>query len=700
MEKTESKERIEKLRQEINHHRYLYHVLNRQEISDAALDSLKHELTKLEEQFPDLITPDSPTQRVAGKPLPGFKKIKHSSPMLSLNDAFSETEIKEWEERIKKLVTSYQLPTTSYQLPITNIDYFAEIKVDGFAVSLIYENGLLKTASTRGDGVTGEDVTENIKTVESIPLRLNEFKNIAAEKEIEKILQDFPQVKKTVSKIPKTLEVRGEIYMTKKAFAEINREQEKKGLPHFANPRNIAAGSIRQLDPKMAASRKLDFLAYDLITDLGQKTHQEEHLIAQLFGFKTVEQTAYCQNTEEIIKFWKKILDTREKLPLLIDGVVAQVNDGAHFDRLGVVGKAPRGAVAFKFPAEEATTIIKDIIIQIGRTGVLTPVAVLEPISISGVTVSRATLHNMDEIKRLDTRIGDTVIIQRAGDVIPDIVKVLKNLRPQSAREFQMPHTFCGQKVIKPAGEVAHRLEHPEKCELVTREKLYHFVSKKAFDIQGLGPKIVDRLIEEKLAQDPADLFLLKEENIKHLERFAEKSAKNLIKAIQGKKEIELTRLIYALGIMHVGEETAIDLAKNFGTLEKTSSSSEEELARVPDIGPVVAKSIKQWFNEPEHKKLLEKLKRAGVRIKYKKTVRKKQKLAGLVFVLTGGLKSLTRDEAKARIRELGGEISESVSKSTDYVITGTDAGSKLAKARELNIKIINEEEFLKLSER
>ena len=471
------------------------------------------------------------------------------------------------------------------------------------------------------------------------------------------------------------------------------------GLAKFANPRNIAAGSVRQLDPKITVSRKLDFLAYDLITDLGQKTHEEEHLIARLFGFKTVEQAEYCQNTEEIVKFWKKVMEIREKLPLLIDGVVVQVNDGATLGQLGVIGKAPRGAVAFKFPAEEATTIIKDIIIQIGRTGVLTPVAILDPIFVNGVTISRATLHNMDEIERLEIRIGDTVIVQRAGDVIPDIVKVLKNLRPKNAREFKMPHIFCGQKVIKPTGEVAHRIEHPEKCDLVRHEKFYHFVSKKAFDIQGLGPKIVDRLLEEGLAQDPADLFLLKEEKIKHLERFAEKSAKNLIKAIQEKKKIELTRFIYALGILHVGEETAIDLAKHFGTLEKLAEASEEKLARLHDIGPVVAKSIYKWFQNPQNLKFLKKLKEAGVIIKsLSRGKSSNQKLLGLTFVLTGGLENLTRDEAKEKIRQKGGEISESVSKKIDYVVAGREAGSKLERAKKLGVKIINEQELLKIT--
>lgn len=683
MTKDQAKKRIKKLRTEINHHRYLYHVLNRQEISDAVLDSLKQNLVKLEKDFPDLLTLDSPTQRVAGEVLSGFKKIRHQTPMLSLNDAFSVEELEDWKNRLQKLI------------PGGNLNYFAEIKVDGFAVSLIYENGLLKTASTRGDGIIGENVTENVKTIESVPLRLHDISELHKEKEIHAILKRFPRVKKAVSKIPRTLEVRGEVYMTKRAFEEVNLEQEKKGLPHFANPRNIAAGSVRQLNPQITASRKLDFLAYDLVTNLKQENHEEEHLIAKLFGFKTVEFAANCKDTDEIVKFWKQVLDKRGKLPLLIDGIVVQISSGNLFEKLGVVGKAPRGAIAFKFPAKEATTIVKDIVVQVGRTGVLTPVALLEPVEIEGVVISRATLHNMDEIERLDVRIGDTVVVQRAGDVIPDIVKVLKNLRPGHARKFHMPDVFCGQKVVRPEGEVAHRIEHPEKCDPVQREKFYHFVSKKAFDIKGLGPKIINHLVEEGRVQDPADLFLLKESDVKPLERFAEKSAENLIKAIQDKKEIGLPRFIYALGILHVGEETAIDLAEHFGTVEKLAEASKEKLARIYDVGPVVTKSIYEWFHEPQNLRLLKKLKETGVKIKnLPRRESRGQKLRGKIFALTGGLELMSRDKAKEKIHELGGEISESISKGVDYLVAGSKPGSKLEKAQKLGVKIIGEKEL------
>lgn len=684
MTKEQARERIEKLRKEINYHRYLIAVLNRQEVSEEALDSLKHELAKLEEAFPALITPDSPTQRVAGRAFEGFKKIRHIIPMRSLNDVFSENEVREWEIRMKKLAGE-------------QFHYFCEVKVDGFAVSLLYENGRLKTGSTRGDSIVGEDVTENLKTIESIPLSLADPLEFSKEPWVKKILRHYPRVLRATAKTPRLVEIRGEVYMTKKAFATVNREQEKRGLPQFANPRNIAAGSVRQLDPKITASRNLDFFAYGVATDLGQETHEEEHIIAKLFGFKTAEPMERVETIPEITTFWKKTLDGREKLSFLIDGIVVQVNENSLFDELGVVGKAPRGAIAFKFPGKEATTVVEDIIVQIGRTGVLTPVAVLKPVDVGGVTVSRATLHNMDEIERLEIRIGDTVIIQRAGDVIPDIVRVLKNLRTKNAKKFHMPKTFCGQEVVKKTGEVAHRVPHPETCALVTREKFYHFVSRNAFDIRGLGPKIIDRLIEEGLAETPADLFMLKEGDIKPLERFAEKSAENLVASIQSRKEIELPRFLYALGILHVGEETALDCAKHFGTLDKFLKASGDDLERISNIGPVVAESIATWLENKENQLLVKKLREVGVKVSPYKLQAASYKLAGKTFVLTGGLETMTRDEAKARVRALGGDISESVSKKTSYVVAGSEPGLKLETAKKLGVKVIDEKEFLKL---
>ena len=685
MLKSEAGERIEKLKKEIDRHRYLYHVLDRSEISDAALDSLKHELALLEGKFPDLISPDSPTRRVGGKPLKGFKKVRHGQRMLSLNDAFSEDEMQAWEARIKKLA------------PGAEREYFAEIKVDGFAISLLYRGGVLASASTRGDGTVGEDVTENVKTIESVPISLHPLADRMREPEIRALAGKFPQAAARAARVPDVLEVRGEVYMAKKSFEAANRDQKKKGLPLFANPRNIAAGSIRQLNPAIASQRRLDFLAYGLVSNVGQATHEEEHIIAALFGFKTMALARRCADMAAVEAFYRLVLARRERLPFLIDGIVVQVNDRRLFERLGTAGKAPRGAVAFKFPAEETTTVIENIIVQAGRTGVLTPVAILKPVQIGGVMVSRATLHNMDEIERLDVRLGDTAVVRRAGDVIPDIVRVLPRLRKKGAKKFFMPRTFCGQEVVRKEGEAAHRILHPEKCEWVRREKFYHFVSKGAFDISGLGPKIIDRLADEGLAQDPADIFLLKESDIGGLARFGEKSAENLIRAIRAKKEIDLARFICALGIPHAGEETALDLARFFGTLDALAGASAEDLERIPDVGETVAKSIYGWFRNPENRRFLKKLHDTGVRAKRQTPNAERQKLKGLTFVLTGGLETMTRDGAKKRIRAAGGDISESVSAATDYMVAGSDAGSKRARAQKLGVKIIGEKEFLEM---
>lgn len=657
MNSQEAGKRIEKLKKEINYHRYLYHVLDKIEISDAALDSLKHELTQLENQFPNLITSDSPTQRVGGQPLDKFKKAAHSSPMLSLEDAFSVEEMQAWEKRIQKIVSSDKL------------NYFAELKIDGFAVSLIYKDGIFVDGSTRGDGLIGENVTQNLKTIESIPLKLE--KNIKNE-----------------------IEIRGEVFMTIKVFEKINEEQKKKGLEPYANPRNIAAGSIRQLDSKIAASRKLDFLAYDVISGTTE-THEDKHKICQELGFKTDKLARSCQDLKEVVEFWQEINKKREKLTYQIDGIVVSVNNNKIFEKLGVAGKAPRGAIAFKFPGKEATTIVEDIKISIGRTGVLTPIAHLKPVLIHGTTVSRATLHNMDEIKRLGIKIGDTVVVQRAGDVIPDIVKVLPNLRAGQEKEFKMPVIFCGQKVVKLKNEVAHKILNPEKCELVQREKIDHFVSKKGFDIIGLGPKIIEHLTKESLIDSAADLFELKEGDLAPLERFGEKSAQNIISSIQKAKNIPLYKFIYALGIFHVGEETAIDLANNFSSLEKLKKTSLDELNKIPNIGGVIAKSIYDWFHKTENIEFLEKLDKAGIQITYVR--RQMSDAANVIFVLTGEMESITREAAKIKIRESGGKISESVSKKTNYLVAGSHPGSKYEKAKQLGVKIINEKEFLKM---
>jgi len=661
MEKNEAKKRIQKLREVINHHRYLYHVEDRQEISDQALDSLKKELFDMEQQFPDLITPDSPTQRVVGRPLKEFKKVKHSERMLSFNDAFSEKDMHDWLERISKLLTEKEKQ---------ELDFYCELKIDGLAIELIYENGFLKTGSTRGDGTTGEDITQNLKTVEAIPLKIDDKRHII---------------------------VRGEVFITKKEFQRINKLQKEKGLPVYANPRNIAAGSVRQLDPKIIAGRKLDSFAYDILTDFGQKNHEEKHKTLKELGFKTNEHNKYCKNLEEVFKFREHWIKQREKLDYEIDGIVVIVNDNKIFEKLGVVGKAPRGAIAFKFPQAQATTRVLNIKLQVGRTGAITPVAVLEPVLVSGITITRATLHNEDEIKRLGLKIGDTIIVGRAGDVIPEIVKVLTELRTGKEKNFKMPEycPSCNTKLVKLEGEALLRCPNL-KCFARQRRNFYHFVSRSAFNIDGLGPKIIDKLLEEGLVQDPSDLFELKEGDIAPLERFAEKSAENLIASIQSKREINLARFIYALGIRNVGEETAIDLAEKFGSVKKIKEAELEDFDSILDIGPVVAKSIYEWFCDKDNLKFLEKLQKF---VKTQNTSSKPQnlKLGGKTFVLTGSLESVTRERAKAKIRALGGDVSGSVSSKTDFVVVGLEPGSKAEKAEKLGVKVISEKEFLDL---
>ena len=676
MTKEEVKKRIEKLKKEINYHRYLYHVLDRQEISDAALDSLKHELYKLEQEYPKFITLDSPTQRVGGKALDKFVKVRHKMPMLSIEDVFDEEEVKDWQERIQKLV------------PHEKLDYFAELKIDGFAISLVYKNGVFIEGSTRGDGVIGENVTQNLKTIESIPLKLEvhgKMPNKKIEEKVEELIGHGE------------IEVRGEVYMDKGVFERANKERKKHGLSLYANPRNTAAGSIRQLDPKLAASRDLKFLAYDLVTDFGQTTHQEKHQIAAALGFKT-DEGKYCKNREEIAAFWKKIMHEREKLAFQIDGMVASVNNNRIFNKLGVVGKTRRGMIAFKFPAKQATTIIEDIKVQVGRTGALTPVAYLKPVQVGGTTISRATLHNEDEIKRLGVKIGDSVIIQRAGDVIPDIAQVLIRLRTGKEKEFHMPRAcpVCGSKVIRPKGEAIHRCSN-RRCGAIQRENLYHFVSKKAFDIVGLGPKIIDQLMDEGLVSSPADIFELKEGDLLPLERFAEKSASKLTASIRNSKNISFNKFLFALGIRHIGEETAIDLAHNFGSLNNLKKARVENLLQVKDTGEIMAKSIYDWLQNKNNLKLLEKLDKVGVKILSAKRKVQSAKLKDKVFVLTGEMESMTRDDAKEKIRQLDGDIAESVSKNTDFVVAGANPGSKYDKAKRLGIKILSEKEFLKM---
>lgn len=687
--KQEAKSRIDKLKKAINHYRYLYHVLDRSEISDAALDSLKHELVALEKEFPEFLTANSPTQRVGGEALKKFKKVSHRFPMLSLEDIFSEEEFNDWALRIEKLA------------PRDKFEWFSELKFDGLALSLIFNNGVLERASTRGNGVIGEDVTNNVRTIDSIPLQLELYGKLPAG-----ISSQFSaQIERG------TIEVRGEAIITKQIFDAINREQKKKGLTEYANTRNLAAGSIRQLDPKITASRKLDFFAYDIVGVSGINLHSEKHAILSAIGFKTGgELEKICRTSEDVFEHRKKIEEIREKLDYHIDGIVISTNSIGLFERLGVIGKAPRGAVAFKFAPLEATTIVEDILVQVGRTGAMTPVAILRPVEIGGVTVSRATLHNEDEIKRLELKIGDSVVVGRAGDVIPDIRRVLTELRLGKEKTFKMPThcPVCGTGITKEKGGVVAYCTN-KKCPARSREGLYHFVSRKAFNIDGLGPKILDAFLDNGLIQDAADIFSLKEGDIAPLERFGEKSASNLIHSIEMSLRILLPRFLYALGILHVGEETAQLLSKKIlkDAKRKNISISDlqkyfqklslDELQHIQDIGPKVAESIHGWFRDSHNISLLKKLENAGIILEAPRAVAGGNKLKGMSFVFTGEMLSMSRDEAKERARQLGGDVSESVSKKTGFVVAGSNPGSKYDKAKKLGVKIIDEDEFLKL---
>ncbi len=656
MNKKEAETRIKKLREAIDYHRYKYHVLDEQEISESALDSLKKELFDLEQEFPQLISPDSPTQRVGGKPLQKFKKVKHVEPMFSLNDTFSEKDMEEWLSRIYRLLSEKEKK---------EIDFYCELKIDGLAVELIYEKGIFKTGATRGDGITGEDVTQNLKTVESIPLKIK----TAEEKVV----------------------ARGEIFISYKEFLKGNKERAKKGLSPYASPRNLAAGSIRQLDPKVAASRKLDSFIYDLMAET--KTHEEKHRLLKEMGFKTNSHNKHCKDIKEVFSFYNKAIEIRDKLPYEIDGIVVIINNNKIFKKLGVVGKAPRGAMALKFPSKQMTTVVEDIKAQVGRTGVLTPVAFLRPVSIGGVLVSRATLHNEDEIKRLGVKIGDTVIIERAGDVIPDVVKVVSELRTGKEKDFKMPSRcpICKGKVKKEG--VMYYCKN-DNCHALLKKKFYHFVSRSAFNIEGLGPKIIDQLLEKGLVNDPADLFSLKEKELIPLERFADKSAKNIISSINSKKRISLDKFIYALGVRGVGEETARDLAENFRSLRAIQKSSLEELESIENIGPVVAGFIYEWFSKKENKDYLEKLKNF---LEIREPKKRGKKLEKKKFVFTGELRSMSRKEAKEKVLSFGGEVPGSVSEKTDYLVIGKNPGSKLEEAKKKKVKILKESEFLDL---
>ena len=661
------KKEIEELRERLRYHEYRYYVLDEPEISDAAYDRMMARLKELEAAHPELRTPDSPTVRVGGAPREGFQTVRHARPVLSLDNAFSYDALREWDRRVREGSGKEK------------IEYIAEHKFDGLSISLQYEDGQLVRGVTRGDGTTGEDVTPNVKTIRSIPLRV-----------------DAPALKK--AKLQADFEVRGEVMMTRKAFEALNRQQERIGGKIFVNPRNSAAGAVRVLDPTITASRKLDFFAYYFLVDgnVPFAKHSEALEALKQLRFRASDDWKLCNGIQEVIAYCENWDDKREKLPYEIDGVVIKVNATSIQNELGYTAKAPRWATAFKYPARQETTVVNDIIVQVGRTGTLTPVAVLEPVQVGGVTVSRSTLHNMDEIERLGLQIGDTVLIERAGEVIPHVLKVVKE--GKNRKPFRMPRHCpeCGSTIHHVEGEVAYRCVNAA-CPAKRKESILHFAGRHAMNIDGLGDKIVDQLVDKGLVKDVADLYALKESEVAGLERMAEKSAQNLLEEIEASKKNSLARLIYALGIQFVGERTAQLLAEHFSSLEELAAGKEEELEEVPEVGPKVAASIVEFFSEPANCQLIKKLRKAGVHPTAEKRVVKSQKLAGKSFVFTGSLANRSREEAGELVIQHGGKVSSSVSKKTSYVVVGTDPGSKYEKAKELGVTILTEAEFEKL---
>ncbi len=678
--------RIKKLRTEIDRYRYEYHVLNQLSISDSALDALKHELFTLEQQYPDLITPDSPTQRVAGAVAEGFQKVPHAVPMLSLEDAFSRDDMDHWLMRLQKLA------------PDASFDFFVELKLDGFAVSLLYEDGRFEQGSTRGDGRVGEDVTQSLKTVEAIPLILR----TPSEKEIQHFIKkhrgalDDSRIESVLHTQAGIIEVRGETYMSKQNFDALNALMSSRGEPLFANPRNAAAGTIRQLDARMVAERRLSFFGYALVGDYGLTTHQQEHELMELLGIPQNPYNRFSDTLERAEEFYQDIGQKRTSLPYWIDGMVVNVNNNSLFGRLGVVGKTPRGGIAWKFPAEQGTTIVRDILISIGRTGVLTPVAVMDPVQLAGTTVTRASLHNEDEIRRLGLKIGDSVIVEKAGDIIPKVIMVLPNLRTGKERPFRMPTAcpMCGAPVERVAGEVATMCTN-RQCFAQVLASLLHFVSRRAFDMRGLGDKIIEQLLQKSLIREPADLYTLTPADFIGLEGFAELSSQKLYKEIQSHRTITLERLIHALGIRHVGEETARELATVFRTIDALRHASVEQLAEMKGVGSVVAESVATYFCDHQHRTALDRL------LPYIEVERmpapsdSSGRLRGTSWVFTGTLSSLSRDEAKDRVRTLGGDVVETVSKTISYLVVGEHPGSKQKKAMALGVTILDEKQFL-----
>lgn len=674
-DKTKAQERVRKLRDEIDRLRSAYHTEDSSDVSDDVYDSLNRELRSIIKKYPEFMDMNAPENRVGGKPLSKFTKVEHRKRMLSLNDIFSKEELKEWEERMKKLAGTHKL------------EYFCEVKFDGLAVSLIYENGKFVRGATRGDGFIGEDITQNLKTIHSIPLELG-----------------HPMSKWTSDvQVPKFLEVRGEAVMSKDTLEKINSKNKKEGKTIFANTRNAAAGSLRQLDPKLAAERNLDFFAYDITELTGGvvlNKHSEKHKYLKNLGFKVDSHEAICKKIEEIEGFIRDFEKVRPDFPYGTDGVVVSVDDLKLQELLGAVGKAPRYMVAFKYPAEKATTILKAVKINVGRTGVLTPLAIFEPTLVAGSVVSKATLHNFDQIERLGLKIGDTVVIEKAGDVIPKVVEVLSRMRTGKEKKIIVPNScpVCGggieNRFLSDTSSVAYYCIN-QKCPAKNERYLEHFVS--VFEIYELGPKILRRFKDEGLITDAADIFTLTKEDISLLPRFGEKSAENIINEINRKKKISLARFLWALGILHVGEETARDLARHFVSLEKIISSAQKHdsgIINIENIGPAVSDSIISFFRDEDNLRFIQKLKENGVVVENYKKQNTNDKLSGKIFVLTGTLSSMSRELAKEKILALGGKVSGSVSKNTSYLVVGEEPGSKLKEAMKLGVKILKEGDF------
>jgi len=664
------KARVEKLRELVNHHNYRYHVLDSPEISDAEFDRLFDELAELEKKHPELVTSDSPTQRVGAEPSDQFRSVRHRLPMLSLNKVISEEEFADFHRRVLELGG----------IKDSEVEYVTEPKWDGLAVELVYEKGIFTQGSTRGDGVTGEEVTPNLKTIKSIPLRLSEEKN----------------------KAPKLLEVRGEVIFPKEEFEKLNRAKARAGEEVFANPRNAAAGAVRQLDPKITATRPLVFIAYGIGAVEG--THFENHyetiLALKAWGFRTSKEIRLCRTPEEVKKEFEKIKAAREDFPFEMDGIVVKVNQYKVQRRMGELSRSPRWAAAWKFPPQQAKTVVKDIIVQVGRTGALTPVAVLEPVRVGGVEVSRASLHNEDEVAKKDIRIGDTVFIQRAGDVIPEVIGVDKSKRNGNEKIFKMPAKCpaCGSKAVRLPGEAATKCTGLA-CPAQLVERIAHFVSKGGMNMEGLGFRWIEQLEGKKLIADPADLYFLEKNDWMKLDRMGDKLAANLLNAIDSSKKPDLPHFLYALGIRNVGEHLAQVLARHFGSVEALMEATEEELTQVHEVGPIVAKSIDSFFSDSANRKVIEKLKKGGVLFPVYRREKLPQTLAGYTFVITGALENFSRDQAKVELEKRGAKVSSSVSKKTNFVIAGENPGSKLTDAERLGVKTIGENQMVALLE-